>query len=82
LPAAGAITALGFYSHATGNYRLAIYTDSSGPAVKQWESGDTTAAAGAWNTVNISAGTPTTLSLGAGTYWLAWQWNSTNSGPS
>ena len=82
LPAAGGITAMGFYSHATGDYRLAIYSDSSGPAVKQWESGDTTAAAGAWNTVNISAGTPTTLSLSAGTYWLAWQWNSANSGPS
>ena len=83
LPAASAITSLSFYTHATGNFRLAIYSDSSGaPGAKQWESGDTAAAASAWNTVNISAGTPTSLTLAAGTYWLAWQWNSANSGPS
>ena len=32
--------------------------------------------------MNISAGTPTSLTLAAGTYWLAWQWNSANAGPS
>ena len=83
LSAASTINSLSFYTHATGNFRLAIYSDSSGaPGAKQWESGDTAAAATTWNTVNISAGTPTSLTLAAGTYWLAWQWNSANSGPS
>ena len=83
LAAASTITSLSFYSHATGDFRLAIYSDSSGvPGAKQWESGSTAATASAWNTVNISAGTPTSLTLNAGTYWLAWQWDSPNSGPS
>jgi hypothetical protein len=83
LPAASAITSMSFYTHATGDFRLAIYSDSSGaPGAKQWESGSTAASASAWNTVNISAGTPTSLTLNAGTYWLAWQWDSANSGPS
>ncbi|MCX5792530.1 MAG: hypothetical protein NTY45_10035, partial [Elusimicrobia bacterium] len=40
------------------------------------------ATASAWNTVLISAGAPTTLTLNSGTYWLAWQWDSTANGPS
>jgi len=75
------ITSLSFYSHATGNFRLAIYSNSSGPSSKQWESASTAATVG-WNTINISSGTPTSLPLNAGTYWLAWQWDSANSGPS
>ena len=45
LASASAINSLSFYPHATGNFRLAIYSDSSGaPGAKQWESGDTAAA--------------------------------------
>jgi hypothetical protein len=73
------IRSVSFYSHATGNFRLAIYSDSSGPSSKLWESSSTAATAGLWNTVNI---TPGTLTLNSGTYWLVWQWDSVNSGPS
>jgi len=76
------IDSVRFYSHATGNFRLAIYSDSSGPGSKQWESASTAATAGAWNTVSIGTGSPAGLMLNAGTYWLAWQWDSANSGPS
>ena len=76
------INSMSFYSHATGNFRLAIYSDSSGPSSKLWESNSTAATASAWNTVQISEGTPSSLTLNSGTYWLAWQWDSANSGPS
>lgn len=77
------IESVSFYSHATGNVRLAIYNQSgAAPNALQWESGSTACSATAWATVNISAGTPTTLTLNAGTYWLVWQWDSVNTGPS
>ena len=77
------INSVEFYSHATGNFRLGIYSDSgSAPGTLQWESGSVAATASAWNAVNISSGTPTSLKLNSGTYWLVWQWDSANSGPS
>ena len=76
------MNSVAFYSHATGNFRLAIYSDSSGPSSKLWESASTAATASAWSTVNISSGTPASLILNSGTYWLAWQWDSANNGPS
>jgi hypothetical protein len=82
LPYDGDITSLTFYTHASGNARLAIYNDSSGPNTKLWESGSVACSAASWNSPNISDGTPTTLSLVAGTYWLGWQWDSVNAGPS
>ena len=83
LPANGTFSSVSFYSHAVGSARLAIFSDNAGaPNVKQWESGDQAVTASAWTTVNISAGTPTSLSLTAGTYWLVWQWNSAANGPS
>jgi len=72
-----------FYSHVTGNFMLAIYSDSAGPYNLLWTSSSTPAAtAPGWNTVPISAGTPASLMLQSGTYWLAWQWDSAGSGPS
>jgi flagellin-like protein len=66
-----------FYSHAAGQYRLAIYDDSSGvPNSRLWESGSNTATASSWNSVPVS------LTLNQGTYWMAWQWNSLNNGSS
>lgn len=88
LPINSTFTTVNFYTHAAGNVRLAIYSDNgsgTAPATKQWESGDISINATGqpkFTTVNISSGTPSTLSLTAGTYWLAWQWNSANSGPS
>jgi hypothetical protein len=76
------IQSVSFYSHATGNFRLAIYSDSSGPSSKLLDCPSTTATASAWNTVSISSCTPASLTLNSGTYWLAWQWDSANPGPS
>lgn len=81
----GIFSSMSFYSHVAGNARLAIFSDNgsgTAPSAKQWESGDLAVSASAWKTVNISSGTPTSLNLTAGTYWLAWQWNSAANGPS
>ncbi len=88
LPINATFSTVNFYTHAGGNVRLAIYSDNgsgTAPAAKQWESGDITISGTGqpkFTTVNISTGTPSTLNLTTGTYWLAWQWNSANSGPS
>lgn len=88
LSAKTAFSSVSFYSHAAGNVRLAIYSDNgsgTAPSAKQWESGDITITAAGQpklTTVNITSGAPTTLTLTAGTYWLAWQWNTTTTGPS
>jgi len=79
----GIFSSMSFYSHAAGNARLAIYNDASGtPSAKQWESGNISVSASAWTSVNISTGTPSSLFLSAGTYWLVWQWNNASNGPS
>jgi hypothetical protein len=76
------IESVNFYTHTTGDFRLAIYNDSSGPYSRLWESGPNTGAATTWNTVSISSGNPTSLTLNSGSYWLAWQWDSLNNGTS
>ena len=63
-----AFSSMNFYSHAVGNVRLAIYSDNgsgTAPSVKQWESADITITGGQpkLTTVNITTGTPTTLTL-------------------
>jgi hypothetical protein len=83
LPLNGSFSSLSFYSHASGNARFAIYNNSGGaPSAKQWESDDVVVSANAWTTININTGTPSSLILASGTYWLVWQWNSANNGPS
>lgn len=54
----------------------AAATDQTYPNSKLWESADTAVIAGV-NTVNISSGTPTSLTLTAGTYFVAQQFNPT-----
>jgi hypothetical protein len=77
------IESVSFYSHSTGNVRLAIYSDSSGvPNSKQWESGSTALTTTSWNKIGIASGTPSSLTLNSGTYWLAFQWDNTNYVPS
>jgi|GEM_PF-3863591 predicted ribosomally synthesized peptide with SipW-like signal peptide len=49
---------------------------NSRPNNRLWESGDVPMVAG-WNTVSVAG-----LTLNAGTYWLAWQWDSASAGPS
>jgi hypothetical protein len=81
--AAGTADSVSFYAHNAGNFRLAIYSDSSGPSSKLWESGSTAVSgAPSWQTVGISAGTPTSLTTSAVTYWLCWQVDTANSLPS
>jgi hypothetical protein len=63
-------TTISFYSHAAGNFRASIFSDLTGPNTKQWESGDTVAAASTWNNATITG-----VSLTTGTYHLIWQWN-------
>ena len=83
-----AFNTMNFYTHDAGNVRLAIYSDNgsgTAPSAKQWESGSitiNTTGQPKLTTVNISSGTPATLTLNAGTYWLAWQWSATTAGPS
>lgn len=74
---------INFYSHAAaGNIRLAIY-DNSSPQNLLWDSGTiANSVAGGWITQNISAGTPVSLTLTPGTYWLCWQTDSTLDIPS
>jgi len=63
-----------FYSHAArGNLRLGLY-DNNSPKNLLWQSGIiTNTADGAWITAPIAAGTPASLVLTAGAYWLTWQ---------
>jgi hypothetical protein len=86
LPVNGTFSSVSFYTHAAGNARLSVYNDASGaPSSKQWESGDITINATGqpkWTTVNINSGSPASLNLSSGTYWLTWQWNTASNGPS
>jgi hypothetical protein len=72
-----------FYSHAAqGNIRLAIY-DNATPNNALWQSGAlSNTAAEAWLAAPIAAGAPATMTLVAGTYWLAWQVDTTYDVPS
>lgn len=77
------VVSVSFYLHAAGSFRPAIYAGTSdAPTSLSWQSGSVAGSAPAWNTVAISAGTPTALVLDAATYWLAWQWDSNLNGPS
>ncbi len=72
------VQSMSFYSHASapnaGNARLAIYNSSK---QLQWQSNPIALASG-WNTVSVVNGAPTSLNLAAGTYWLAWQVDTTS----
>ncbi len=81
VPSTTTVGSVNFYAHATGNFKAAIYSANPGPDSKLWESSDTVASIG-WNVVSTASGNPTFLTLPAGTYWLVWQWNSPNLGPS
>jgi hypothetical protein len=78
-----AVSNVVFYSHvAAGNVRLALYTDSS-PKALLWQSPViSNTASNAWLTVPISTGAPGNLVLLPGTYWLAWQVDTTYDVPS
>lgn len=66
----GTPSSMSFYSHAVGNVRLAMFSDSSGPSSRLCETADTAVTATAWTSPSISCG-----SLSAADYWLVWQWN-------
>ncbi|MCX6899401.1 MAG: M6 family metalloprotease domain-containing protein, partial [Verrucomicrobia bacterium] len=83
LDTAAGVSNVVFYSHAAaGNVRLGIY-DNASPKHLLWQSGSVTnIAANAWITVPITDGAPSSLSLAPGTYWIAWQVDSTADVPS
>lgn len=63
-----------FYSHtAKGQLRLAIYSNDN-PKKLLWQSGIINdVLTNDWVTTPIDMGNPTSLTLPAGQYWLAWQ---------
>lgn len=71
---AGTVNDVRFFSHlASGNVRLALYDDLE-PKNLLWESEAVpNTAAGANLIVPVSEGTPSSLILAPGTYWAAWQ---------
>ncbi len=79
----GGVGSVSFYSHASaGSARLAIYDNSASPALV-WQSASTAnTAANSWLTVPIAGGTPTSLLLQPGVYWLGWQVDVTTPVPS
>lgn len=81
--AAGTAAAINFYSMAAaGNLRLGIY-DNGSPQNLLWDSGvQPNAAAGGWISIPMAAGTPASLTLTPGIYWLAWQVDNTLDVPS
>jgi len=83
IPETGIVTEARFFSHAaSGNVRLALY-DNAEPKNLLWESGAVAnTAEGADLIVPIGEGTPASLQLTAGTYWAAWQVDTTADVPS
>jgi len=79
----GGVGSVSFYSHAaSGSMRLAIYDNSTSPALV-WESPSTAnATPGGWQSVPIASGAPNSLLLTPGTYWLGWQVDVTTPVPS
>lgn len=75
MPEVGAITSARFYSHvAEGNVRLGIYDGDATTRTLLWQSASTVDDMnGGWIEIPISSGSPPALTLGAGTYYLAWQ---------
>ncbi len=70
----GGVGSVSLYSHAAaGSVRLAIYDNSPNPSLV-WESASTyNSVENAWLNVPIAAGTPSSLLLTPGDYWLGWQ---------
>ncbi|MBI5154109.1 SUMF1/EgtB/PvdO family nonheme iron enzyme [Candidatus Poribacteria bacterium] len=78
LDAPAGVRNLHFFSHAArGNLRFAIYDNAESKHLL-WQSGSVpNTGGGAEVVVPIVAGTPPVLRLERGTYWLAWQTDST-----
>jgi|GEM_PF-3681223 len=79
----GTVTDVNFYSHgSTGTLQLGLYSDESTKNLL-WESGIITNTANEdVITVPIGSGTPSSLELPLGEYWLAWQVDTTAPVPS
>jgi len=72
------------YSHsATGRMRLAIYDNDPTTRTLLWQSGPiANTAQNDWIVAQISDGAPPSLRLDPGSYWLAWQVDTTVNAPS
>lgn len=68
------------YSHQAGNnVQMAIYDDNGSARSLKWQSGSiSNTQTNGWITSAISTGTPSSLSLNPGTYWLAFNTDSHN----
>jgi hypothetical protein len=76
-----------FNGGGSDHFTPALYSDSAGsPSLLYWSGPSTSAVSTSWNTVNYASGSP--YNGWAGTfvastyYWLMWQWNSVDTGPS
>lgn len=78
MPESGEVNDMRFYAHAQeGNVCMAIY-DNASPRNLLWQSGSMIVSiTEGWITVPISTGTPPSLSLSPGNYWLTYQVDST-----
>ena len=74
MPETSSLNSTLFYSHAAaGSVRLALYDAGTTPALV-WRSGVVpNIATNDWLEVPVGNGTPTSVTLSAGDYWLAWQ---------
>ena len=74
MPEEGNVTQVSFYSHAAvGGVWLALYDDNNNPVLR-WQSLPwPNTAANDWLTIPVSGGTPSSVVLPEGDYWLAWQ---------
>ncbi len=83
IPTLAAVNGVSFYSHtAAGNVRLGIYDDAATKNLL-WECPSTSnTATNAWIDVPVASGSPSSLSLASGTYWLSWQTDSSADVPS
>ncbi len=74
LPETSHVNSVSFYSHtASGNVRLALYSTANPPSLL-WESEvAANTAEQDWLSMPIAAGSPASLQLTAGAYYLVWQ---------
>lgn len=73
LPEPGRLQEVRFYSHqATGHLRLALYGDGANGENLLWQSPEiTNTTSGGWISMPVASGTPASLTLPGGSYWLA-----------
>lgn len=79
MPQSGNIQEVRFYAHqAGGRLRLSIYGENASAENLLWQSAEMAiTSSSAWITAPIAAGTPASLTLNGGNYWLAFNTDAT-----